>query len=65
MAENIELLIQIQDQIIKCRRLAASIDDPKTARLLYDLADEIEQRAREVDREPGGWCSVAAWSNSG
>jgi hypothetical protein len=52
MAENIELLIQIQDQIIKCRRLAALIDDPKTARLLYDLADEIEQRAREVDREP-------------
>jgi len=52
MAENIELLIQIQDQIIKCRSLAASIDDKKTARLLYDLADEIEQRAREVDREP-------------
>ena len=44
MAENIELLIQIQDQIIKCCRLAAAVHDPKTARLLYDLANEIEQR---------------------
>jgi hypothetical protein len=50
MAENIELLIQIQEQIIQCRRLAASVHDPKTARLLYDLANEIEQRAREADR---------------
>jgi hypothetical protein len=31
MAENIELMIQIQDQITKCRRLAASIDDPKNS----------------------------------
>ena len=51
MAENIELLIQIQEQIIQCRRLAASIYDPKTARLLYEMADEIEQRAREADRD--------------
>jgi hypothetical protein len=51
MAENIELLIQIQDQVIKCRRLAGSIYDEGTARLLLELADEIEQRAREVDQE--------------
>ncbi len=51
MAENSELLAKIQEQILQCRRLADSIYDLKTARLLYDLADEIEQRAREADRE--------------
>jgi hypothetical protein len=49
MAENIALLIGIQEQIIKCRRLAAEISHPETARRLYELADEIESRAREVD----------------
>ena len=49
MAENIALLISIQDQIIKCRQLAAEIFHPETARRLYELADEIESRAREVD----------------
>ena len=49
MAENLELLIGIQEQIIRCRRLAAQIFDPETSRRLYELADEIEQRAREVD----------------
>ena len=53
MVENIELLIQIQGQIIQCRRLAAEIGDPETARRLNKLADEIEKRAREVDREGG------------
>jgi hypothetical protein len=50
MGENLELLIGIQDQVIKCRRLAAEIGDPETARRLHELADDIEQRAREVDR---------------
>jgi hypothetical protein len=51
MAENLELLIAIQDQVIKCRRLAAEILDRETSRRLYELADEVERRAREVDRE--------------
>ena len=49
MAENIELLIAIQEQVIQGRRLAAQIFDPETSRRLYELADEIERRAREVD----------------
>jgi hypothetical protein len=50
-AENLKLLVNIQDQVIKCRRLAAEISDRETSRRLCELADEIEQRAREVDRE--------------
>jgi hypothetical protein len=49
MAENLELLIAIQEQVIQCRRLAAQIFDPETSRRLYEFADEIERRAREVD----------------
>jgi hypothetical protein len=52
MAENIELLIQIQDQIIKCRRLAASIGRAENSPSPLRSAEEFEQRAREVDREP-------------
>jgi hypothetical protein len=51
MGENIELLIGIQQQVIKCRRLAAEISDPETARRLREMADQIEQRARQVDQE--------------
>ena len=51
MGENIELLIQIQHQVIQCRRLANEISDPETSRRLHELADEIERRAREVDQE--------------
>jgi hypothetical protein len=50
MAENIELLAQIQGEVIRCRRLASEIGDPETSRRLYDLANQIEQRAREIDR---------------
>jgi hypothetical protein len=46
-----ELLIELQDQVIKCRCLAIEIDDPETSRRLYELADQIERQAREVDRE--------------
>jgi hypothetical protein len=51
-AESLELLIQLQGQLIKCRKLAAEISDPATSRRLYQLADDIERLAREVDREP-------------
>jgi hypothetical protein len=34
MAENLELLIEIQDQVIKCRRLAAEIFDRMVASAL-------------------------------
>jgi hypothetical protein len=47
IGENIELLIGIQEQAIKCRRLAAEIFDSEVSRRLYALADEIEQRACE------------------
>jgi hypothetical protein len=50
MAETLKTLIGIQDQILKCRRLAAGIFGPETAKRLLQLADELEQRAREVDR---------------
>jgi hypothetical protein len=46
MAETLKTLIGIQDQILKCRRLAAEIFDPETAKRLRKLADELEQRAR-------------------
>jgi hypothetical protein len=52
MAEALETLIGIQDQILKCRRLAAEVFDPETAKRLRKLADEPEQRTREVDRLP-------------
>jgi hypothetical protein len=51
MGENIELLIAIQDQVIRARRLAAEIFDSETARRLHELADEVERRAKEVDRQ--------------
>jgi hypothetical protein len=51
MAETPETLIGIQDQVIKCRRLAAEVSDSETARRLRDLADALEQRARDVDAE--------------
>jgi hypothetical protein len=51
MTEDIQLLANIQDQVIKCRRLAAEISDPETSRRLYELVDDVERRAREADRE--------------
>jgi hypothetical protein len=51
MAEYIELLVMVQDQVIQARRLAAEISDPETSHRLYELADEIEKRAREVDQQ--------------
>ena len=51
MAENLELIISIQGQVIECRKLAATIAHPEMARRLYELADEVERRAREVDAQ--------------
>jgi hypothetical protein len=51
MASTIDLLIQIQQQIIITRKFAAETDDAELARRLYEMADVVEQRAREVDRE--------------
>jgi hypothetical protein len=35
--ETLQTLIGIQDQVLKCRRLAAEIFDPETSRRLYEL----------------------------
>jgi hypothetical protein len=51
MAEDLQTLIAIQDWILKCRRLASEASHQETARQLLQLADKIEQRAREVDAE--------------
>jgi hypothetical protein len=51
MAEDFPTLIAIQDWVLKCRRLAAETPDPEAARQLLQLADKIEERAREVDAE--------------
>jgi hypothetical protein len=48
-AENLQTLIEIQGEVIRCRRLAEDIDDPETAYRLYAIAGEIEAIAREVD----------------
>jgi hypothetical protein len=52
MGESLQTLIGIQDQVLKCRRLATEIFDRETAKRLRKLADELERRAREVDRLP-------------
>ena len=48
MAERLEVLIESQAEIEQCRRLAAEISDPETAKRLLKLANELEQRLREV-----------------
>jgi hypothetical protein len=37
------------DQANRCRRLAQSINDRDTARLLEDMADEYERRGSDID----------------
>jgi hypothetical protein len=49
MDDSIELLTKIQEQIIKCRRLASEMPDSKMALLLYRLADKVEAEVREAD----------------
>lgn len=52
MAESLGVLIGIQGQIAQCRRLVSEISDPETVKRLLKLADELEQRSREVDLNP-------------
>src|SRR4051812_13416466 len=49
MGDNLELLTQIQERIIECRRAASEAQDTKLALFLYRLADEVEAEAREAD----------------
>jgi hypothetical protein len=51
MSETLETTDPGQDQIIRCRWFAAEVRDPEASRILYKLADDLEERAREVDRE--------------
>jgi hypothetical protein len=53
MAGEIERLILVQQQVIKLRRLAAAEAsfDGEIALRLHALADQIEHRAREADRQ--------------
>jgi hypothetical protein len=51
MFRNIQTLVAIQEHVLRWRRLAAEVTNPQTARRLRDLADEMEVRARELDRQ--------------
>jgi hypothetical protein len=47
MSERAKTVAEIEQE---CRRFAFEIRDPEAARILYRLADDLEQQAREVDR---------------
>jgi hypothetical protein len=47
---SLEVLIRIQGEIKWCRELAEQTADDRFALLLYRIANEVEQRAREADR---------------
>src|SRR6266403_4816501 len=51
MFRNIQTLVAIQEHVLRWRRLATEVTNPQTARRLRDLADEMEVRARELDRQ--------------
>jgi hypothetical protein len=51
MIGDIQRLALVQDQVIKLRRLAADPFDREISLRLHALADEIEHRAREADRQ--------------
>jgi len=51
MFRNIQTLVAIQEHVLRWRRLAAEVTNPQTARRLRELADEMEVRARELDRQ--------------
>jgi hypothetical protein len=46
MDDSLELLIQIQAGIIECRRVANELP-PEEARILLEIAEEVEVLARE------------------
>jgi hypothetical protein len=48
--DSLEALIRLQGDIKWCRELAEqTTDDDRFALMLYRLANEVEQRAREID----------------
>jgi hypothetical protein len=53
MIGDIERLALVQDQVVKFRRLAAEVKilDREVSEILYALADQIEHRSREADRQ--------------
>ena len=51
MFRNPQTLVAIQEHVLRWRRLAAEVTNPQTAQRLRDLADEMEVRARELDRQ--------------
>jgi hypothetical protein len=46
----LDVLAQLQGEIKRCRELAEQTADDRFALLLYRIADDVEQRAREADR---------------
>jgi hypothetical protein len=48
--DSLEALIRLQGDIKWCRELAEQTADDRFALMLYRLANEVEQRAREIDR---------------
>ena len=48
---DVERLTLVQGQVIKLRRLATETFDRRVSVILYVLADKIEQRTREADRQ--------------
>jgi hypothetical protein len=48
--DSLDFLIAVQGTIKRCRELAAQTSDTKLAVKLYRIADEMEQRVRELDR---------------
>jgi hypothetical protein len=46
----LEMLAQLQGEIKRCRELAERTADDRFALLLYRIADEVEEQAREADR---------------
>jgi hypothetical protein len=48
--DPLNFLIRVQGELKRCRELADRSSDRKFAADLYRLADEMEQRVRELDR---------------
>ena len=51
MIGDVERLTLVQEQVIQLRRLAAETSDSDVSVMLYALADDLEQRTREADRQ--------------
>ena len=52
MTDSLQALIKVQAQILSYRRLAASGQlAPRLARVLRDLADDVEAHAKRLDAD--------------